>query len=84
MDLADYSLEDEINKRTKEKKCFIIKEIQQLFCQMKDAFHTLHFEENMLHRDIKPSNILFINNDWYLGDFVSSKWGDNFSKRGDN
>ena len=37
----------------------------------------LHFEENIQHRDIKPSNILFINNDWYLGDFFVSKWSDN-------
>ena len=44
---------------------------------MINALYLLHFEENIQHRDIKPSNILFINNDWYLGDFGISKWGDN-------
>ena len=76
MDLAKYSLMDEINKRTKGKKYFNEKEIQQLFSQMINSLHTLHFEENIQHRDIKPSNILFINNDWCLGDFGISKLGD--------
>ena len=43
---------------------------------MINALYILHIEENILHRDIKPSNILFINNDWCLGDFEISKLGD--------
>ena len=77
MDLAAYSLMDEINKRKKEKNYFNLQEIQQLFSQMIKALHILHFEENIQHRDIKPSNILFINNDWYLDDLEMSVWGDN-------
>ena len=40
------------------------------------ALHILYFEENIQHKDIQPSNILFINNDWCLGDFGISKLGD--------
>ena len=56
MDLAKYSLNDEINRREKEKKYFNKYEILQLFSQMINALHILHFEENIQHRDIKPSN----------------------------
>ena len=76
MYLADYSLMDEINKRKKGNKYFNKQEILQLFKQMINALYILHIEENILHRDIKPSNILFINNDWCLGDFGISKLGD--------
>ena len=67
---------DEIDKRKKQKKYFNKSELQKLFSQMINALHILHFEENIQHRDIKPSNILFINNDWCLGDFGISKLGD--------
>ena len=77
MSLADYSLMDEINKRKKEKKYFNKQEILQLFKQMINALYILHIEENILHRDIKPSNILFINDNWCLGDYFFSKMGDN-------
>ena len=46
------------------------------YCNYLNALYILHIEENILHRDIKPSNILFINNDWCLGDFGISKLGD--------
>ena len=65
MELAKYSLKDEINGREKEKNISINWKHSNIFI---DDKRPPHFEKNIQHRDIEPSNILFINN-WCLNDF---------------
>jgi len=62
MEMAEYDLRDYLSSYN-----FSIQGKIQLCYQIVDAFRTLH-ELGIYHRDIKPENILFVDDQWKIGD----------------
>ena len=62
MEMAEYDLRHYLSNYT-----FSIQSKIELCYQIVDAFRTLH-ELGIYHRDIKPENILFVNDQWKIGD----------------
>lgn len=73
MELADYSLEIELQSRIKNKHRFSMKSLFFLLYDITNALAYLQ-KLNISHRDIKPANILKVNGIYKLADFGVSKY----------
>ncbi|EAR93086.2 kinase domain protein (macronuclear) [Tetrahymena thermophila SB210] len=69
LDLAESTLQDEINSKQVNSEKFDESEIVKFLIQIGKTLALIYIEEGIAHRDIKPSNILIKDQNFYLSDF---------------
>ncbi|EAR93087.1 Serine/Threonine kinase domain protein (macronuclear) [Tetrahymena thermophila SB210] len=69
LDLAESTLQDEINNKQANSEKFDESEIVKFLIQIGKTLALIYIEEGIAHRDIKPSNILIKDQNFYLSDF---------------
>ncbi|EAR93083.2 kinase domain protein (macronuclear) [Tetrahymena thermophila SB210] len=69
LDLAESTLQDEINSKQANLEKFDESEIVKFLIQIGKTLALIQIEEQIAHRDIKPSNILIKDKNFYLSDF---------------
>ncbi|KAL4442594.1 hypothetical protein ABPG74_006996 [Tetrahymena malaccensis] len=69
LDLADSTLQDQINSKQANLEKFKENEIVKFLTQIGRTLAIIYIEEGIAHRDIKPSNILIKDENYYLSDF---------------
>ena len=72
MELASIDWENEIKKRSDNKKFYTEGELMEILNQLISTFALLQ-KNNITHRDIKPQNILIANNKYKICDFGEAK-----------
>ncbi|KAL4450919.1 hypothetical protein ABPG74_011761 [Tetrahymena malaccensis] len=73
LELAQSSLEQEIQERIKEKKHYTKEEILDFCKQIGFLIRDLHNKQAITHRDLKPQNILIANDTYKLSDFGAAR-----------
>ncbi|EAS01197.2 kinase domain protein (macronuclear) [Tetrahymena thermophila SB210] len=73
LELAQSSLEQEIQERIKEKKHYTKDEILDFCKQIGFLIRDLHNKQAITHRDLKPQNILIANDTYKLSDFGAAR-----------
>ncbi|KAL4471809.1 hypothetical protein ABPG72_008827 [Tetrahymena utriculariae] len=69
LDLAESTLQDQINSKQANSEKFDESEIVKILSQIGITLALIYTEEGIAHRDIKPSNILIKDANYYLSDF---------------